>query len=150
MPLNYPRRRLSSWRFPDSVVIIVTYAMTAIVYFRNVAPALAWGHTAKFVAMALVVTLAANEGFGIYSRKRRLPIGARGGRVVGAAAVIALAWMMLPLFGSASRLALPLQFILIALLFATVAMLGLRMASDRLALVRIGVRNSLFSASSGS
>jgi hypothetical protein len=131
-------------------VIIVAYTTTATVYFRNVAPAHAWGHIAKFVVVALVLTLAANEGFGMYSRKRRLPVGARGGRIVGAAAVIALAWMILQLFGAADRIALPLQFIVLALLFTTVTMLGLRMASDRVALVRIGVRHSLFSASSDS
>jgi FlaA1/EpsC-like NDP-sugar epimerase len=55
----------------DAVTVVVGYGLAEVTYFRNQALEGYWLHFTEFLAVAVLVTIACNRGFGLYGRMWR-------------------------------------------------------------------------------
>ncbi len=148
LPYRKAASRRTAWSIPDAIVAFIAFSLVAAVQIKNGASGHPWLAPTMFIALGVVTTLAVNLAFGIYTPRRRLPVRARSGQLVGAAAVCTLLWMVAYIFGIARFVAVPLPMAIISLVCATVAMISIRRASDVSALVKLGIRRSVFSRQS--
>ena len=116
--------------FLDALCITAGYAFAQVAYFRDKAPGLYWQHFAIFLALALVLTLVANQVFGLYGRMWR-HAGAEEARqlVLSAAVVVCILLVAYPL-GRMIRVEwIPVTVIVIGCMVATMGMGVLRFHS---------------------
>jgi FlaA1/EpsC-like NDP-sugar epimerase len=114
----------------DALAVVVAYGVAEVTYFRDRPPAGYWQHFAAFLALALVVHLAANGAFGLYGRIWRYA-GIEEARQVllSALASIVVLLALRPLWRLVALELVPLQVVVVGCAFVTMAMGALRFHS---------------------
>ena len=67
---SHVRSRLL-FMFIDATLVVASYGLAQVAYLRDKAPGLYWHHFAPFLIYVVLVTLIANQAFGLYGRMWR-------------------------------------------------------------------------------
>jgi FlaA1/EpsC-like NDP-sugar epimerase len=114
----------------DCVAVVAAYSITEVTYFMGRPPSLYWRHFALFLVLALVVHLAANRAFGLYSRIWRYAALEEARQVMFAAlATFIVLALGRPLWHGMDLERVPLQVVVVGCTFVTVATGALRFQS---------------------
>jgi FlaA1/EpsC-like NDP-sugar epimerase len=114
----------------DALCVIAGYGLAEITYFRDKAPGHYWQHFFTFVAIALVVTLIANNVFGLYGRMWRHAGADEARQLVLSAAVVVCVLAAAYPYGHRFKLeSVPLIVIVVGCMFTTAGMGLLRFHS---------------------
>jgi len=118
LPYRKAASRRTAWSIPDAIVAFIAFSLVAAFGSRIEQVGHPWLAPTMFIILGVVTTFAVNLAFGIYTPRRRLPVRARSGQLVGAAAVCTLLWMVAYIFGIARFVAVSLPMAIIGLVFA--------------------------------
>ncbi|MFZ0667331.1 MAG: nucleoside-diphosphate sugar epimerase/dehydratase [Acidimicrobiales bacterium] len=114
----------------DTLIIITSYSIAEVVYFRDRAPSDYWVHFAMFLGTALILQLSANKLFGLYGRMWR-HAGIEEARQILLAALSSMAVLIaLHPIGRVLRVEIvPINVLVIGGIFVTIGMGALRFHS---------------------
>ena len=114
----------------DAALVLTSYGFAQVAYFRDKAPGLYWNHFAAFFLYVVLVTLVANQIFGLYGRMWR-HAGAEEARQLILAATVVFCFLLVgyPIGRSLRIERVPFAVIVVGCMFATAGMGLLRFHS---------------------